>query len=92
MHDLTREQRRSLLQVLKHFTVRVIGPRPVRDAIVTSGGVRVTEVNPSTMASKLLSGLYFAGELLDLDGYTGGFNLQIAWSTGYAAGCWAAWD
>ena len=92
VHDLTREQRRSLLQVLKHFTVRVIGPRPVRDAIVTSGGVRVTEVNPSTMASKLLSGLYFAGELLDLDGYTGGFNLQIAWSTGYAAGCWAAWD
>lgn len=92
VHDLTREQRRSLLQVLKHFTVRVIGPRPVRDAIVTSGGVRVTEVNPSTMASKLLPGLYFAGELLDLDGYTGGFNLQIAWSTGYAAGCWAAWD
>lgn len=92
VHDITREQRRSLLQVLKHFTVRVIGPRPVRDAIVTSGGVRVTEVNPSTMASKLLPGLYFAGELLDLDGYTGGFNLQIAWSTGYAAGCWAAWD
>lgn len=92
VHDLTREQRHSLLQVLKHFTVRILGPRPVRDAIVTSGGVRVAEVNPSTMASKLLPGLYFAGELLDLDGYTGGFNLQIAWSTGYTAGCWAAWD
>lgn len=92
VHDLTREQRHSLLQVLKHFTVRILGPRPVRDAIITSGGVRVSEVNPSTMASKLLPGLYFAGELLDLDGYTGGFNLQIAWSTGYTAGCWAAWD
>lgn len=92
VHDLTREQRHNLLRVLKQFTVRIVGPRPVRDAIITSGGVRVSEVNPSTMASKLLPGLYFAGELLDLDGYTGGFNLQIAWSTGYTAGCWAAWD
>lgn len=92
IHDLTREQRRSLLLVLKHFTVPITGPRPVRDAIVTAGGIRVGEVNPSSMASKRLPGLYFAGELLDLDGYTGGFNLQIAWSTGYTAGCWAVWD
>ena len=61
----------------------------VHTAAVAPGSARR---NPSTMASKLLNGLYFAGELLDLDGYTGGFNLQIAWSTGYAAGCWAAWD
>ena len=64
----------------------------MRDAIVTSGGIAVSEVNPTTMASKRLPGLYFAGEVLDVDGYTGGFNLQIAWSTGYVAGCWAAWD
>lgn len=92
VHDLTREERHNLLNVLKHFTVQVIGPRPVQDAIITSGGVRVAEVNPTTMASKYLAGLYFAGEILDLDGYTGGFNLQIAWATGYAAGCWAAWE
>lgn len=92
VHDLTREQRHQLLHILKRFSVSISGPRPVRDAIVTSGGVRVSEVNPSTMASKLIPGLYFAGELLDMDAYTGGFNLQIAWSTGYTAGCWAAWD
>lgn len=92
MHDITREERHKLLHVLKHFTVRVLGPRPVQDAIITSGGVKVSEVNPSTMASKLVPGLYFAGEILDMDAYTGGFNLQIAWSTGYTAGCWAVWD
>ncbi|MCC8129580.1 MAG: NAD(P)/FAD-dependent oxidoreductase [Clostridiales bacterium] len=92
VHDLTREQRHALLRVLKQFSVAVIGPRPVQDAIVTSGGVRVSEVDPSTMASKLVPGLYLCGELLDVDGYTGGFNLQIAWSTGYAAGCWSVWD
>lgn len=92
VHDLTREQRHALLRVLKQFSVAVIGPRPVRDAIVTSGGVRVSEVNPSTMASRLVPGLYLCGELLDVDGYTGGFNLQIAWSTGYTAGCWSVWD
>lgn len=92
IHDLTREQRHSLLHVLKHFSVQVLGPRPVWDAIITSGGIRVSEVNPSTMASKLIGGLYFAGEILDVDAYTGGFNLQIAWATGYAAGCWSVWD
>lgn len=62
------------------------GPRPVEEAIVTSGGVKVSEVNPTTMASKLAPGVYFAGEVLDVDAYTGGFNLQLAWATGRAAG------
>ena len=66
------------------------GPRPVEEAVITSGGVAVDEVDPKTMASKKAEGLYFAGELLDVDGYTGGFNLQIAWSTGHAAGVAAA--
>ena len=90
VHDLTKEQRRGLLQVLKHFPVVIAGPCPVTDAIVTSGGVTVGEIHPATMESKLVRGLYFAGEILDVDGYTGGFNLQIAWSTGRAAGCAAA--
>ena len=92
VHDITREQRRALLEVLKHFTVDIRGPRPVEEAIITSGGVKVGEVNPSTMESKVTTGLYFAGEVLDVDAYTGGFNLQIAWSTGYTAGQHAAWS
>ena len=90
VHDLTKEQRRGLLQVLKHFPVVIAGPCPVTDAIVTSGGVQVKEVRPDSMESKLVKGLFFAGELLDVDAYTGGFNLQIAWSTGRAAGIAAA--
>lgn len=90
VHDITREQRRSLLVLLKHFPVEIAGPCPVTDAIVTSGGVKVSEVNPATMESKIVKGLYFAGELLDVDAYTGGFNLQIAWATGRAAGRSAA--
>ncbi len=90
VHDITREQRRGLLQVLKHFPVVIAGPCPVTDAIVTSGGVKVGEIDPSTMESKLIEGLYFAGELIDVDAYTGGFNLQIAWATGRAAGIAAA--
>ena len=90
VHDVTREQRRKLAQVLKHFSVDIAGPCPVTDAIVTSGGVKVGEIDPKTMASKLVKGLYFAGELVDVDGYTGGFNLQIAWATGRAAGTAAA--
>ena len=90
VHDITREQRRSLLVLLKHFPVEIAGPRPVTDAIVTSGGVKVSEVNPTTMESKIVKGLYFAGELLDVDAYTGGFNLQIAWATGRTAGLSAA--
>ncbi len=90
IHDITKAQRRALLEQLKGFRVDFSGPRPVEDAIVTSGGVRLSEVNPSTMASKRAKGLYFAGEVLDVDGYTGGFNLQVAWATGYAAGLAAA--
>ena len=90
VHDLTREQRQSLLRVLKHFPVEVSGPCPVEDAIVTSGGVKGGEVDPKTMESKLVKNLYFAGELLDTDAYTGGFNLQIAWATGRLAGQSAA--
>lgn len=86
VHDLTREQRRELLGLLKHFPVEIAGPRPVTDAIVTSGGVKVGEIDPKTMESKIVKGLYFAGELIDVDAYTGGFNLQIAWATGRAAG------
>lgn len=89
-HDIRREQRRNLLETLKNFSVSLSGTRPVEEAIVTSGGIKVSEVDPKTMESKIVRNLYFAGELLDVDAYTGGFNLQIAWSTGYAAGKSAA--
>ncbi len=90
VHDITREQRKTLLTLLKHFPVEIAGLRPVTDAIITSGGVKISEINPATMESKLVKGLYFAGELIDVDAYTGGFNLQIAWATGRAAGIAAA--
>ena len=89
-HDLTKGERRRLLELFKGFRVEVSGPRPIAEAIVTSGGVKVSEVDPKTMASKKVSGLFFAGEILDVDAYTGGFNLQIAWATGRAAGEGAA--
>ncbi len=89
-HDLTKQERRRLLELFKGFPVAVSGPRPIAEAIVTSGGVKVGEVDPKTMMSKKIPGLFFAGELLDVDAYTGGFNLQIAWSTGRAAGEGAA--
>ena len=84
-NSVTRQQRAALAQLLKHFPVSLSGPRPISEAIVTSGGVATTEVNPRTMESKLVPGLYFAGEVLDLDAYTGGYNLQIAWSTAFVA-------
>ena len=87
VHSITREQRRRLAALFKAFPVSVSGFRPIAEAIVTAGGISTTEVNPRTMESKLVPGLYFAGEVLDLDAYTGGFNLQIAWATGHAAGC-----
>ena len=90
IHDITREQRRKMLTLMKALPVEITEPRPVKDAIITSGGVSVKEVNPSTMESRLVDGLYFAGEVLDVDAYTGGFNLQIAWSTGHLAGISAA--
>ena len=86
VNQLSREERLTLISLLKGLTMTVTGFRPVEEAIVTSGGVTVSEVNPKTMESKRCPGLYFAGELLDVDGYTGGFNLQIAFSTGYLAG------
>ena len=89
-NSITKAQRRALREQLKGFAVPIAGPRPVEEAIVTSGGVKVSEVNPTTMESRKLSGLYFAGEVLDVDAYTGGFNLQIAWATGRAAGLHAA--
>lgn len=85
VNSITREQRHELLRLLKSFPVSVSGPRPIDEAIVTSGGVSTKEINPRTMQSKLVGGLYFAGEVMDLDAYTGGFNLQIAWSTAYVA-------
>ena len=86
IHSVTREQRRRLETMLKRFEISVSGTRPVTEAIVTSGGVKTGEINPNTMESKTVKGLYFAGEVLDTDAYTGGFNLQIAWATGRAAG------
>lgn len=85
-NSLTRAARRSLVELLKAFPVEITGKRPVAEAIVTSGGVKVSEIDPKTMGSKLVPGLYFAGEVMDCDAYTGGFNLQIAWATAYAAG------
>ena len=85
-NSLTKQKRRVLVQLLKAFELEITGKRPVKEAIITSGGIRVSQVDPKTMESKLVSGLYFAGEILDCDAYTGGFNLQIAWATAYAAG------
>ena len=85
VNSITREQRHELLKLLKSFPVSITGPRPIDEAIVTSGGVSTKEIDPRTMQSKLVGGLYFAGEVMDLDAYTGGFNLQIAWSTAYVA-------
>ena len=90
VHSVTRQQRLALVQLLKHFDVEIACKAPLEDAIVTSGGVKVGEIDPKTMQSKLVRGLYFAGEIIDVDAYTGGFNLQIAWSTGRAAGIAAA--
>lgn len=86
VNQITREMRQHLCALIKGLELTPAGFRPIEEAIITSGGVDVREVNPKTMESKLLPGLYFAGEVLDLDAYTGGFNLQIAFSTGYAAG------
>lgn len=85
-HSLKKEQRRNLVELLKDFSVNISGKRPVQEAIITSGGIKTTEIDPKTMESKLIHGLFFAGEIIDCDAYTGGFNLQIAWSTAYAAG------
>ncbi|MDD6211715.1 MAG: NAD(P)/FAD-dependent oxidoreductase [Clostridiales bacterium] len=84
--EITREERSRLLHETKYFQVRLLRTRSFREAIITQGGISVKEIQPSTMESKLVKGLHFAGEVLDVEGFTGGYNLQIAWSTGYAAG------
>jgi predicted Rossmann fold flavoprotein len=86
IHQITKEERKNLVKLLKNLTVTIAGTRPIEEAIVTSGGINLKEINPKTMESKLIKGLYFAGEVIDLDAFTGGFNLQIAFSTGYVAG------
>ena len=85
-NSLNKQQRRALVELLKAFPIAITGKRPVAEAIITSGGVKVSEIDPKTMQSKKVPGLYFAGEIIDCDAYTGGFNLQIAWATAYAAG------
>ena len=90
VNQITKEQRKNLVQLLKGMSITVTGFRPVAEAIITSGGVDISQINPKTMESKLVKGLYFAGEVIDTDAYTGGFNLQIAFSTGRLAGISAA--
>ena len=90
VNAMTRAQRRRLMEVMKHFAIPISGPRPIKEAIITAGGVKTGEVDPGSMMSKKTAGLFLAGELLDVDAYTGGFNLQIAWCTGRAAGEGAA--
>ena len=91
-NSITKEQRRALLTALKDFRVHTKTFRPIDEAIITSGGIAVGELSPQTMESKKIPGLYFAGEVIDLDAYTGGFNLQIAFSTATLAGENAAWS
>ena len=86
VNEITKQERMKLISILKNFEVEVNGFRPVEEAIVTAGGISVKEINPKTMESKIIKGLFFAGEIIDVDAYTGGFNLQIAYSTGYTAG------
>ena len=85
-NSFTKQQRRALVELLKAFSLDITGKRPVAEAIITSGGIKTSEIDPKTMESKKIPGLYFAGEIIDCDAYTGGFNLQIAWATAYAAG------
>ena len=86
VNEITKEERQRLVKIIKGLEVTIKGLRPVEEAIITAGGVSIKEINPKTMESKLINGLYFAGEIIDVDAYTGGFNLQIAYSTGYTAG------
>ena len=86
INEITKEERKKLVKILKNFELNINGFRKIEEAIITKGGINVREINPRTMESKIIKGLYFAGEIIDLDAFTGGFNLQIAWSTGYVAG------
>ena len=86
VNSITREERRKLAELIKGLTLQVLRLRPVEEAVVTSGGIKLSEIDPKTMQSKIIEGLYFAGEVIDVDCFTGGFNLQTAFSTGYLAG------
>ena len=86
VNEITKEERQRLVNILKNLEINITGVRPIEEAIITSGGINVKEINPKTMESKIVKGLYFAGEIIDVDCLTGGFNLQVAWSTGYTAG------
>ena len=86
VNEITKSERENLVKVLKGLKIEISGFRPIEEAIITSGGINIKEINPKTMESKLVHGLFFAGEIIDVDAYTGGFNLQIAYSTGYTAG------
>ena len=86
VNEITKKERKNIVKLLKNFEIVISDFRPIDEAIITSGGINIKEINPKTMESKLVSGLYFAGEIIDVDAYTGGFNLQIAYSTGYTAG------
>ena len=86
VNEITKQERSILVKLLKEFSITLQGFRPIDEAIVTAGGINIKEINPKTMESKIIKGLFFAGEIIDVDAYTGGFNLQIAYSTGYTAG------
>ncbi len=86
VNEITKEERQKIVEILKRFELTISGFRPIEEAIITAGGISVKEINPKTMESKIIENLYFAGEIIDVDAYTGGFNLQIAYSTGYTAG------
>ena len=90
VNEITKEERAKLVELLKNFELTPAGFRSYNEAIITKGGVSVKDINPATMESKKMAGIYFAGEVIDLDATTGGYNLQIAWSTGYLAGMSAA--
>ena len=86
VNEITKEERKRIVHLLKNVEVTIYGFRPIEEAIVTAGGICTKEINPKTMESKIVKGLFFAGEVIDVDAYTGGFNLQIAYSTGFLAG------
>ena len=86
VNEITKQERQKIVEILKNFKLEISGFRPIEEAIITAGGISTKEINPKTMESKIIKNLYFAGEIIDVDAYTGGFNLQIAYSTGYTAG------
>ena len=86
VNEVTKEERKVLIELIKRFKLHLSKFRPIDEAIITAGGISIKEINPKTMESKIIKNLYFAGEVIDVDAYTGGFNLQIAFSTGYTAG------